>query len=224
MFDRGLPLPEEEKRRFAKRLESFSDIVFGFALAQCAISLELPRSLGDAPVLVPRLLLFVITFVLVATFWAMHYRMFRWMFAAERIDIALNVALLGDVALLPFALQLFFRFRGAPLAYAGYGAVLGVAFGLLALLSFRGFRKYQPTIPAAMQLGLWRSVVRHAVSAIVLLGSLPLILRYGSEGNAAWLVVPVALVVIPRLIRRAPAFRGGALEPDGDHAAGIVHP
>lgn len=175
-----------------------------------AISLELPTSIADAPSLIPRFFFFIITFALVAMFWALHYRMYRWTFAAEQLDVILNMALLADIALLPFALQLFFRFKGASLAFLAYAGVLGIAFALLGALAYRGFRKYQAHIPVDLQLGLWRAVMRHAVSGALLLASIPLIMIFGKVANLTWLLILVGAVVLRRTVKNVPRFASAA--------------
>ncbi len=129
---------EADRQRFTRRLEAFSDIVFGFALAQCAVALEVPKNLGDVLAHADELIYFLVRFVLIVMFWVMHYRIFHYVFAARTLDVALNFLLLATIALLPYALRIYIRFPQSVLGSAAYALALGIGLALIAPSSFAG--------------------------------------------------------------------------------------
>ena len=73
----------EHRSHFTRRLEAFSDIVFGFSLAQLALQLQLPARAEDVLDHPIRWVIFFGTFGLITLFWLAHYRMFRLAFEPE---------------------------------------------------------------------------------------------------------------------------------------------
>ncbi len=199
----------EGRERFARRLEAFSDIVFGFALAQSAIALEVPKSIGALSGQVANLVFFAVTFAAIAVFWSMHYRVFRDAFVGERIDVVVNFLLLAAIALLPYALRLYTAFPQSVEGSAAYSAAFGAVLGLLAFLEARGLRAFAATLPPQRALRLRKSVHVHAAAAFVFLAALVLFVPFGLNARAAWIGVPLVVLLIRRVERmRVPASRG----------------
>ncbi|MBV8369150.1 MAG: DUF1211 domain-containing protein [Candidatus Eremiobacteraeota bacterium] len=202
-----------DRERFTRRLEAFSDIVFGFALAQCAFALEVPKSLAQLGAEWHGLLYFAVTFVLIATFWFMHYRVFHYAFAARPLDVVLNFALLATVALLPYALRLYITFNDSVPGSVAYAAALGSGFSLLAALEWRGLRlPPRPMTPKAERLirrGLWR----HGAAGIIFLLSVPVIAYFGLYARSVWALIGLAIAVLRIVERRAPTSVVGTPAP-----------
>ena len=97
-YERGSP-------EFA-RVAGLSDAVFAIAMTLLVLTLDMPDVRADvADALVaqlPQLLAFLISFAVIANFWWIHHRLLA---VLDRIDgglLALNLALLGAVALVPY--------------------------------------------------------------------------------------------------------------------------
>jgi uncharacterized membrane protein len=192
----------QDRERFTRRLEAFSDIVFGFALAQSAIALDIPRTLDALYTKRFDLFLFALTFALIATFWMMHYRVFHYAFAARTPDVVMNFVLLGGIALLPSALRLYLQFPQSVIGSAAYAAELGVNFSLLAALEWRGLREHGPALsPKALRM-MQGATRRHAIAGIGFLISLGLFVPFGLEARYFWALVIFALMVV-RLVEKS---------------------
>jgi uncharacterized membrane protein len=191
-----------DRHRFTGRLEAFSDIVFGFALAQSAFALQIPATLDAVYAQLSNLVFFAITFALIGAFWMMHYRIFHYAFAAQRVDVVLNFMLLAVVALLPYVLRLYLKFPESEIASAAYSAELGLGFSLLAALEYRGLRLLGPSIAPKPLRSMRRALVRHAVPGVVFLAALALFVPLGLSARYAWAAAPIGIAIV-RSIDRA---------------------
>jgi len=114
------------------RLEAFSDGVVAILITIMVLELRVPRgtSLEALRPAVPVLLMYVLSFVFLGTYWTNHHHMFQ---ATDKINgkiLWANLHLLFWLSLVPFVT----RWMGenfAPLPTAIYGAVL-----LLAALAY----------------------------------------------------------------------------------------
>jgi uncharacterized membrane protein len=192
----------EDRRHFTRRLEAFSDIVFGFALAQSAVALEVPKNLAELGAHRAELVYFVLTFVLIAQFWMIHYRIFHYVFAARTPDVVLNFLLLGTVALLPYALRIWIRFPETVFGGVAYALALGGGFALVTALEIRGLHG----LTGAMR-DRWIGIVtRHGMAAAVFLISLALFPVIGLNARYEWAMIGPAMILAKRLRRtRVPA-------------------
>ena len=136
----------EEHRLFAvtvERVVFFSDAVFAIAMTLLAIDLrvpELPAGQTDASFLqalsrlAPSVFAFCISFVVIAGFWIGHYRTFRYVVDVDGRLVAINLAFLFSIAILPFPTSIIAREGDLPSAtiiYAGFGFVTGALSTLL---------------------------------------------------------------------------------------------
>jgi len=137
---------DEARRRFAfglERLVFFSDAVFAIAITLLAIDIrlpELPDGVTDAGVrdailgLWPQLFAFALSFLVIAQFWIGHYRTFRYVEHVNGRLVAINLALLFCVALLPFPTSVVAQVGDRPsgaVLYAGFITVAGTVSTLL---------------------------------------------------------------------------------------------
>jgi uncharacterized membrane protein len=188
---------QDDRQRFTRRLEAFSDIVFGFALAQCAVALEVPKNVDDVLSHAGELIYFVITFVLIVMFWVMHYRIFHYVFAARTWDVALNFLLLATIALLPYALRIYIRFPQSVLGSAAYALALGIGLALITALEVRGLRALSGEMRTR-----WNGIaMRHGIPAAVFLLSLPLFPFIGLWARYEWALVGPAMMIAARFGR-----------------------
>jgi uncharacterized membrane protein len=124
-----------------RRLESFSDIVIGFSLAQTAVNLVLPQRAADFVDKPVGIAAFLITFAVVVRFWLTHSAIFRNFFVPNAVMVFLNFVALALIVLQVYALQLMTHFIGssnaqvdAAVAARIYSGIFALTFGALALL------------------------------------------------------------------------------------------
>jgi len=205
------PKREHPRTHFTRRLEAFSDIVFGLCLAQSAVQLGLPVSLQDlvGPHGVMRFLIFFVTFTLISGYWFSHYRMFRLAFEPQTLDVVLNFAFLALTALLPFTMQVNIRFGGAPIALGLYASNLMLTSLVMAALLWRGLARRDPTLSDQERLSLWQAVLRNrilvaaAALALVILQFLPT--PWTGMAAFTFLLMMPAMLFVRRRVKAVPA-------------------
>jgi uncharacterized membrane protein len=106
--------------------------VMAVAITLLVLNLEVPDvpagELEDALVdLVPSLIAYLLAFGLVGRFWIVHHRLFETMRQFDARLMALNLAFLSMIALVPFATELWDSYTDEPLAAAVFGATMGLA-------------------------------------------------------------------------------------------------
>jgi uncharacterized membrane protein len=142
--ERGQPESEQavDHRLFAFTLERivfFSDAVFAIAITLLAIEVRLPdlppgqtdaSFLGALAAVGPSFFAFVLSFVVIASFWVGHYRTFRYVVDADGRLVAINFAFLFCIAILPFPTSIIAHEGNLASAAAIY-AIFGFATGAL---------------------------------------------------------------------------------------------
>ncbi|HEY2711030.1 MAG TPA: TMEM175 family protein [Chthoniobacterales bacterium] len=174
----------ENQEKFTSRLEAFSDLVFGFSLSLLATRLDVPAKVENIydPT---RWLPIIGTFGLVCRFWLEHYRIFRHRFVAGMFDAVVNFVFLFAVAVLPYAVQTFLRFRLQLPAFALYLGDFAVIIFTLAILRVRGLRQRRSDPNLGQRLrDSRRSVLQFGISVLLVSLLLGLELHGGSVGEA----------------------------------------
>jgi uncharacterized membrane protein len=119
-----------------ERLVFFSDAVFAVALTLLVIDLRVPTGAtaatlpGKLGALWPQLLALLISFVVIASYWRGHHRIYHLIERYDRWLIALNFAFLLSIVLQPFTTSLTSAYGNQPLVMGFYAGLLGVS-GLL---------------------------------------------------------------------------------------------
>ncbi len=108
------------------RLEALGDAIFGFALTLLALDLRLPEvkpdELGQAIVaLLPRLLVFVFAFLVIAQQWDVHQRTMSHVARADGAFAWLCLLSLMFVVLMPASADILARYPLQPLALVFFG-------------------------------------------------------------------------------------------------------
>lgn len=206
----------ESNAHFTRRLESFTDLVFGFSLSLLAGRLVVPTRAADILGHPIGLVGFVVTFGLIVGVWFLNHRTFRYFYTPALLENALIFAQLAAVALMPYALDVLFRF-----SFAASGPIVlydGVLCTILishAIIAYRGFiRRYRDWDDASRRRH-WRScVLTAAMGTCFLIGLVGAAIDRQIGFYAYWLFAPVALLIrsfyrgLPRFARddaRAPA-------------------
>ena len=195
---------EETDAHYARRLESFSDIVFGFSLSIVGLQLVVP----ERPIMIftsPLPLIgFTMSFGLIALFWQYHHRYFVYSFFPDAINVGLNFVKLGLVGLLPFTLQLYLRFPIDPLAMCVYFLDSGSIIAISAIAMYRGLVHFWPTLDEPFRRQQWLRIIRVSLIAAImcgggfaaLIGYIPMMLVFA--------LIPVLPSVLPRYVRWFP--------------------
>lgn len=134
--------PPEPPGEDLGRIIALSDGVFAFALTLLALSLAVPalNTSGETPGQVSRALSgalgadwngfvgYVFAFVMIAIWWTVHHRTFRYLRRYDTRLIWLNMAVLIEVAIMPFVLSVYRVYSNTPVAvdlFAGTQAATG---------------------------------------------------------------------------------------------------
>ena len=117
------------------RLVAFSDGVMAIAITLLVLKIEIPEfdgtpstaDLGDAVVdLIPNIITFVWSFLLVARFWSIHRRLLSGLARIDGGLVWLNSLFLLLIALLPFPSDLLGRFGPSLLSIALFASLIAV--------------------------------------------------------------------------------------------------
>lgn len=193
------------ERRDLERVALFSDAVFAIAITLLVIDLRVPllgddvsnRELTDAVLaLRPQLFAYALSVTVIGMYWHAHWRRFRYL---ERVDgrlIALNLTLLGLIALIPFPTALIGEYGDLPIAVVIY-ALSVAAPGLLGPLTWLYARRGGLAARDLPARELRLATLRGLVVPVVTLGSL-LLLPFASTRvvELAWcLVIPLQFLI-----------------------------
>jgi uncharacterized membrane protein len=130
---RRMPMERSERRTEANigfgkgRIESLTDGIFAFGMTLLVLGAGYPfavETLAGRPVTqilvqsVPDIILYVISFLILATFWVSHHTQFHHIRSIDRTLLWLNIIILMFVAFIPFSSSIAGVFPTNPLAAA----------------------------------------------------------------------------------------------------------
>jgi uncharacterized membrane protein len=194
------------------RLLTLTDGVFAIALTLLVLGLAVPANLsGDAldrafDELRAGGYAAALSFFVIGVFWMGHHRMFRVIDRCDDRLLALNLAFLAPVVLMPFATQLIADYGDRPGTTATYAAIISVAaiaqFGLWMYATHR-----RRLVPAdTPQHVVVDGMLEAIAAAMVFSVSIPLAYVSPSLARASWvvltLVVSIAFRTVPHRWRR----------------------
>lgn len=159
------------------RLESFSDIVIGFSLAQSAINLVVTGSVESFFRHPWGIFAYLITFFLVARMWWTHSKIMHTYFEPRPVMIVLNFIALAALGLMVFSLQLWMHrgddLAGQLLALKFYFICFSATMGTTAVIRVLGVRfRWAHLSPEQRRTGLRISTSTLIVSAFIVAGVL----------------------------------------------------
>jgi uncharacterized membrane protein len=158
------------ERRLASRLEGFGDIVFGFAVSQCA--LQLPTVGGHVDLGHPfNLLYYFGTFALLAVLWLTYHRLLSGPYKPDRPDLGVAFEYLALVSLMPYAMYSTAHAESLASARAGvaeYAILFASMMGLAAVLGFRNLRRGWWTLDDHERGLLWTGFLRQCVVCVMM--------------------------------------------------------
>jgi uncharacterized membrane protein len=107
------------------RLEAFSDGVIAIIITIMVLELKVPHdtSIGELLKLLPLLLSYVLSFVLVSIYWINHHYLIHLVDKVDRFILWTNLNLLFWISLTPFVTAYLGENHAAPLSVAFYGLV-----------------------------------------------------------------------------------------------------
>jgi uncharacterized membrane protein len=106
--------------RGSERIEAFSDAVFAIAITLLVLEIRVPeteaggRLLDVLPQIVPSVIAYATSFIVVGAFWTNHHETFRYIERSDTTFLALNVLYLMFIAFIPFSAALLARYLGHP--------------------------------------------------------------------------------------------------------------
>ena len=204
---------QNEEMTAGARLEAFGDLVFGFSLSLLALRLDVPTRVEE--IFEPtRWLTVILTFALICRFWLEHYRIFRHHFAVRTFDMVVNFVFLFGIAILPYAVQTFLRFKMLLLPFSLYLGDLILVLTTHAILRVRGLRQRRADPDEEGRLRDWRRSVAQLAGAAGSACLLAAMHRPGADfqtdlrlfGSYAIPGIVVLVLLVRRMIRRLPAF------------------
>lgn len=191
------------------RLVALTDGVFAIALTLLVLDLALPAQAATVPLAealadtAPRFFAFVISVAVVGTFFLSHHELVAML---QRIDgglLGLTIPYLGLIALVPFAQSVLSDRAEEPLAFAVYGALLGCASIMGALMLWHAHRRGLLR-EALVGRNAWFEVARGGLPIVLFLTSAGLALLIGEWAVLFWVAIWPIDSILARLQQRRP--------------------
>ena len=186
------------QERDVDRLVAFSDGVYAIAITLLVLSLSVPdgpeHRLGDElRDLGPQLLSYALSFAVIGRYWVAHHRMFRALRRVNGTLLAVNLALLGCIALLPFPTQVLGDYGDTTLGTIIYAVTICAVGSLTALtgwyIDHAGLSMPMP--PSVVRARIVHGMVVVGVFAI----SIPIAFASPSIAKYSWLLmIPLGVV------------------------------
>ena len=166
------------------RILSLSDGVFAFSLTLLVLTLAVPvitnpalsvsQVSGRLGYLLRQqyttFLGYVFAFVMIAIWWSAHNRLFRWIVRYDDLLIGLNMALLLEIAVMPFVLRVYIDYTDTQVAvilFALIELVTGLTLSLIWFYASWQHRLIRRTIPVSdIQWMQYRTLITPAVFAV----------------------------------------------------------
>ena len=201
------------------RLLALSDGIFAIAATLLVLNLDPTLSLDDDKLHL-KIAAYVLSFVIVGTFWLGHHRMFSTIQRADPRLLALNIAFLFFVSTLPYVTAVLntdtkdpMRAKDSTALYAGALALMALAELAMWLYACAGRRLVPADLPRRVV--LIRSLGMGAAT-LVFATSIPIAYLVDASLAKYWwlLLIPIAAV-----LRRAFHPRGRSYEPASTSAS-----
>ena len=188
------------------RIVGLSDSVFAFAMTLMVLQFDTPspdrvaagRLARDVIEQWPSLLSYILTFLVVASFWVAHHRTFRYIRSGDAVLVWLNILFLLSISFLPFPTEVMGEYGDTAFAAIFYAASMTVTSLLLTLIWVYVTRQRHLMHGAderVVQYYLYRGF---GLAAIFLL-SIPLATIDANLARGFWALLFVYLQVLGRL-------------------------
>jgi uncharacterized membrane protein len=149
-----------------ERIVFFSDAVFAIAITLLVLEIKVPHipheagsaeTLTELAKLIPRFVGFLVSFIVLGSFWIEHHRIFRHISSFDGGLLWRNLVMLLAVAFVPFPTALFSEYYTNPVALAVYALTL-TAVGLSKIWIWRYAATGGRHLPAAIDPAVVRSI------------------------------------------------------------------
>ncbi len=179
------PAPTEEASPREDRIVMLSDGVFAIAMTLLILDIRLPEGSSQIPfqdslgALLPKIISYVISFIMISTYWSVHRRIIHYLKRIDLSFIRLNLLFLFFVTALPipttFALQAHLndQFKLSPLIYTLSLAMCGFT---LAALWMNATWKHRLVDPHLEQDTINYFLLRALISPVIFVLSLLILL------------------------------------------------
>jgi len=205
------------ERRLAGRLEGFGDIVFGFAISQCALLLT--NAGGRVDLARPAALaVYIGTFALLASLWLIYHRMMSSAFKPAGIDLVLAFSYLALVSLMPYAMYALTHqvasLEAARIAFAEYAGLYALLTALAAAITMRNLRRGWYGFADGERDLVWFGFVRNcAVCTFMSIGLVVDLATGPTAGSLCSLLIFVVMRFARLRFRRAPQAKRLRIAP-----------
>jgi TMEM175 potassium channel family protein len=115
------------------RVAGLTDGVFAIVLTLLVLDLHAPSAnsqtqlLSSLRAIGPQLILFVVSFAIVAVFWYGHHMELHWVVRSDRVHLGITLAFLLMISFVPFSASLLGKNHQLPIAATIYGSNLCLA-------------------------------------------------------------------------------------------------
>lgn len=187
-----------------ERLVFFSDAVFAIAITLLALGIRLPAgdgALTDAELLRqlieigPKYLGFILSFLIIGTFWIGHHRRYRQIIRYDGTLLLLNLLLLMVVAFVPFPTTVISEHgsRSGTILYAGTMAAAGLLSSVIWVYASYKHRLIRPEMP---QQQIRRDMLRLLVVPAIFILSIGAAYLDSDLARVLWILVAPAMLLI----------------------------
>lgn len=202
----------------AERLMFFSDAVIAIALTLLALELPVPGGIEnaddvtlsemvrDATEHFDDYLAFIISYLVIASHWRLHHRVFRYVREATTRIIQLNILWLLFIVITPFTTRMLSAGRMNLLRFGFYAGTQAIQYGIFTLISLlivSGQHVRAGTDLERFRRGRIMTIAVGTGFAI----SIPLYLLIGQRAFVIWAVVPILSSLLLKRIRPVTAAR-----------------
>jgi uncharacterized membrane protein len=183
------------------RVAALTDGVFAIVLTLLVLDLHAPSAATQLQLLtslrqiVPQLILFVLSFAIVAVFWYGHHMEMHWIVRSDRVHLGITLSFLLTISFVPFSASLLGRNHALPLAATIYGANLFLAGAVRYVHWVYATYYYRLVVP-----GLDEDFIKHVSRVFLVVPAL-----YVIASAMAWISTIAAIVafaIIPMLYVR----------------------
>ena len=195
------------------RLETLTDGIFAVAMTLLVIDLKIPETAQIATQeqlivavlhLIPKFIAWLISFFVLAIFWAGHHRLFHYVRVIDTKLTWLTIGYLACASLIPFSSALSGEYSGTLFSQIFYSANMALL-GMMALLKSRHVHLHPALCSTPMPIGVFKGaqvrmigLIAIAFVAVLIAWALP---NMGSIGNVAFML----MVVFGKISRRVEA-------------------
>ena len=196
-------LLKPHERRLAGRLEGFGDIVFGFAISQCALMLT--NAGGRVDITHPLALAFYFaTFAILVSLWLTYHQIMATAFKPTSVDLVLSFTYLAFVSLMPYAMYAethhVSTLESARTAVAEYTGLYALLMAIAAAVTLRNLRRGWYAADDEDRRRTWTGLVRRCTIAITMTVAVAIDLTAGPAAAGFALVSLFVVIRVARLV------------------------